>query len=135
MNDDMRFIHNAKHKEGMAGSLKLGISRALKDTSVDATLILLTDQPLIPLNHYKSMLDHMKAKRPSLLATGYYDTIGVPAIYTRQFFQEIMLMDNKGTAKSILMQHKDQLTTMQCDEAGIDVDTDEDYQKLLSQYE
>ena len=72
MNDDMRFIHNTKHKEGMAGSLKLGISRALKDTSVDASLILLTDQPLISLNHYKSMLDHKKAKRPSLLATGYY---------------------------------------------------------------
>ena len=134
-NANITFIHNVRHKEGMVGSLKLGINHLSRDYSVDAALVLLTDQPLIPINHYQLMLDQMKAEKPSLMATSYKGTIGVPAIYTQPFFSKIMDLENSASAKSILKQHRDLLTTLDCAEASIDVDTDEDYQKLLSQYE
>jgi len=134
MNEGITFIHNMKHKEGMLGSLQLGINH-VNDSSADAALVLLTDQPLIPLRHYQSMISTMVEHEAQLVATSYNEIIGVPAIYTRQYFQEIMALENNRSAKSVLKQHRDELIAIKCTEAGIDVDTDEDYQNLLDQYE
>lgn len=134
MNEDITFIHNTKHKEGMVGSLQLGINH-VNESSADAALVLLTDQPLIPLSHYQSMISTLVEHKAQLVATSYNEIIGVPAIYTRQYFQEIMALDNNSSAKSILIRHRKDMLTIDCALAGIDVDTDEDYQKLLDQYE
>jgi len=134
MEDDITFIHNAKHKEGMVGSLKLGIDH-ISDSKVDAVLVVLTDQPLIPLSHYQAMISKVESEFAMLIATSYNGTIGVPALYSRQYFQEIMSLDNNSSAKSILKRHNKELVTIDCAMAGLDVDTDEDYNKLLDQYE
>lgn len=118
----------------MVGSLQVGINH-VNESSADAALVLLTDQPLIPLSHYQSMISTLVEHKAQLVATSYNEIIGVPAIYTRQYFQEIMALDNNSSAKSILIRHRKDMLTIDCALAGIDVDTDEDYQKLLDQYE
>jgi len=132
--DDITFIYNVRHEEGMVGSLKIGINH-VTDSNVDAVLVVLTDQPLIPLSHYESMISKIELGQAHLVASAYNDTIGVPAIYTSQYFREIMALDNQSSAKSILSRHNDDLVTVMCPEAGVDVDTDQDYQKLLDEHE
>ena len=134
-NSHMVFIHNNKHEDGMVSSLQLGINHLLEDSQTEAALVMLTDQPLVPLSHYQAMLGKMRENSHLLMATSYNDTIGVPAIYSRAYFSEILSLDKHSSAKSILKRHQERVLTMECAEAGIDIDTDQDYQKLLDYYE
>jgi len=130
--ENILYVHNDQHKQGMTNSLKFGLDR-VKET--DAVLIMLTDQPLIPLQHYQRLIGLAKEESSLVIATSYLETIGVPAIFKKELFDEILSLNDTSSPKSLVDFHKDKLSTLVCEVAGIDIDTDEDYRQLIEQYE
>lgn len=131
---NVQFVHNTNHRLGQTSSLKQAIVKA-QDMPVDAAMVVLTDQPLISKDHY-SKLKQMSLFNPeTIIATRYSDTYGVPAIFPRKYFKHIIQLGDNSNAKSILKQNSNNLLLIDCEAASRDIDTDEDYKNLISDYE
>jgi len=131
---NVQFIHNSNHLSGQTSSLKMAIAKA-RDTSVDAALIVLTDQPLITIEHFTKLKHMFLSNSDTIVATQYSDTFGVPAIFPKEYFKQILDLDDKSSPKTILKQNRDKLLLIECEDASRDIDTDDDYKNLISQYE
>lgn len=130
----VQISHNPDWKEGMGSSIRAGIT-ALKQlenqNSVDAVLFLLCDQPLIPSEHLNVLITQFYQHKRSIVATGYADTQGVPAIFDKSFFSVLENLPGNRGAQSLFKQYQDQLIVVPFEGAAIDVDTEEDYAKLI----
>jgi len=129
----IKFLHNSSHKNGMTSSLQLGLSRL--DNDIDAVIVMLSDQPLIEVDHYQKLLELSHKNPENIIVSSYSNTFGVPVIIPRWIFDEIIAANHTSPAKKILKQYSDNIIELPCPLAAIDIDTDEDYQNLISEHE
>lgn len=128
---DLKIVYNSYYKNGMSESLMKGIREIMVDVKIDAVLIALCDQPLIPISHYEELLDKFKSGDNSIVCSSYDDTFGVPAVFDRSCFRALLTLDQGGGAKRIIKEFKDQTSFITCKEAALDVDTPEAVNRLL----
>ncbi|MGI4751317.1 MAG: nucleotidyltransferase family protein [Janthinobacterium lividum] len=131
----VHFVQNSNWAEGMGSSIRTGISAILESENAnqtDAALFLLSDQPLINSSYLKILLSEFYLHKNSMIAiTGYSGTQGVPAVFDKSFFLNLQQLSGKGGAKEIFKNYQNQLITVPFEDAKIDIDTEEDYTKLL----
>lgn len=131
----VQIVHNPDWREGMGSSIRAGIS-ALKQPKnlkeVDAAMILLCDQPLINAEHLiKLVCQFYSDKRSMIVATGYANTQGVPAIFDKSLFPVLENLPGNRGAQWIFNNYQEQLHCVAFEGAAIDVDTEKDYFELL----
>jgi molybdenum cofactor cytidylyltransferase len=127
-------VVNENWKSGMGSSIKSGLNFLLESTpSLSGVIIMVCDQPLITNKHIVSLMAlHHKKSKP-LVASRYSNTYGVPALFTKKYFNQIRsLGDNEG-AKKIIMTHEKELAVMDLPEGAVDLDTVEDVNKFKAQ--
>jgi molybdenum cofactor cytidylyltransferase len=126
-------VVNEKWESGMGSSLKAGLKFLMANApSISGVIVMVCDQPLVTSKHIASLisLHHKKAK--PLVASRYSNTYGVPALFTKKYFNQILgLGDNEG-AKKIIMTHEKDLALMDLPEAAVDLDTVEDLNRFKS---
>jgi len=127
------YVHNPQHSLGMMTSLQVALQSSCCNQS-DAILVMLSDQPLIPQEHYEEMLALAQSEE-ALISTGYAGTNGVPVIIGANYFEDILALDSESSPKKILELNKQQLEVLPCESAAYDIDTDADYSQLIGQYE
>ena len=125
------YIDNPHHTEGMGKSLSTALTHILKHHESDAILVMLTDQPLIPLTYYSQLLSIADQNNKLIYASQYNDTFGVPALFTKSVFSDILSLDSNSGAKKIIKKYIAKTHFINCDAAAFDIDTDEDYEKLI----
>ena len=124
---EVKIIHNSRWCEGMGTSIALGI--AAMEVESDAAILTLCDQPLIT----PEILNFFAAKAGSdLVVAEYNGTIGVPALFGKEFFPELRALNGKEGAKKILIKNEVRIVRLPCAQAAIDIDTAEDFQRLQS---
>jgi molybdenum cofactor cytidylyltransferase len=129
-------IVNDTWRNGIGSSIKTGlISIKEKAKGLDAILILVGDQPAISFEYLCRMINTFQNSSTNLIASGYSDTYGVPALFGREFFQEIMNIEDGEGAKAILRKHEHQLTVLECPEGAVDIDTPQDYAAFRRQFQ
>ena len=121
-------VENKQWEKGMSTSLIKGISSM--DSTSEAALLCLTDQPLIPLSHYQELISSFE-KEQKLIVSFYNNSPGVPALIPRKYFDEILQLKGQGGAKYILRKYQTESVLIPCKEAELDVDTEEDYRRIV----
>lgn len=124
----LRIIENTSWQQGMASSLQKGLS--LVPSSSDAVLICLSDQPLIPASHYAQMIQSFKQNN-KMVVSAYKEGIGVPAVIPLKYLEELNALSGEKGAKYVLRKYKDQAIHLPCPEAAYDIDTEEDYRRMV----
>ena len=132
---DVQFLHNPNHKEGMLSTLQVGLQHVIDTSQVDAILVCLTDQPLIPQAHYQTLLNTVLDTDKNIVCTSYQDTTSPPLVFKAKYFDEILALPGSASAKSIIKKNIDDVTKVYCKEAARDIDTDQDYEHLISEHE
>ena len=122
-------IVNERYAEGIGSSIAAAV-RALGD-SADALLIGLGDQPLVPASHYCDLVASSSAQDDAIVASRYGDTLGAPALFGKRYFPELAALSGDRGAKALFDRHAARVVELPCREAGIDVDTKDDYDRLL----
>ena len=115
-------VVNSEWQKGMGSSIKAGI-KAAKDS--DAVLIMVCDMPFVTADHLKNMIE----TKQSVVASKYLDTVGVPALFGKEIFDELMKIADTEGARAVIRDHKSAIINLK---SGIDLDTPEDYKKALS---
>ena len=124
---------NENWKTGMASSIKCGLDLLLSEQKkLNAVLILLCDQPFIESKHINQLLKTFEQTNKDIVATEYKNTIGVPALFSSKLFDKLLKLEGDKGARQIIKTNPDLLQTIPIPEAEFDIDTVEDYQKLIN---
>jgi CTP:molybdopterin cytidylyltransferase MocA len=119
---DVQAIVNPEAAEGMASSLRAGIS-ALPQAAQRA-LILTVDQPSIDATLLRALLALAGAHPEGTAACAYADTLGIPAVFPRRLFPELQTLRGDRGAKALLL--RENTATLPFPGGALDVDAPED---------
>lgn len=124
-------IHNPDWASGMGSSIRAGVQQALYHSPApEAIIILLCDQPLVSEKLLRQLIKMHQDPRKNLVASSYQNTVGVPALFGKALFPDLLALDNKGGAKQVIRQHQMETVTVDFPEGAYDVDTPEDFERI-----
>ena len=125
-------VENKHWKKGMGGSLKTGLSYMLSGfPMLDSVLILVCDQPFLKAELLEKIIEASKETKNSIVASAYGKTVGVPALFKRPVFQNLLLLNDKDGAKAILLELSNSVVTVNFPGGEVDLDTMEDYESFV----
>lgn len=125
----VKTIYNENYLSGMGSS----IACAMKQINTTSPfLIMLCDQPLIPLSHYEKLIVSIRKNPNNITGSLYSSKTTVPAIFPNSFKSSLLTLNGEQGAKSLL---KDpQTLNISLDKKyAKDIDTKEDCKEILHQ--
>lgn len=124
-------VENPDWRDGMATSLCAGLREILRaDPAVEGVLVLLCDQPLVSATALCLLLETNRANPCLIVAAEYAGTLGVPALFARPLFAELLALTGKEGARSVIQKHRSDAAGVPMPDAAIDVDTATDFAAL-----
>ena len=129
----IQIVENPHWQTGMSSSIRAGIT-AIKESNskLDAVIIALADQPLINSAVFNQLIQSYQQTENIIIASAYDDIVGVPALFNQSLFSELMQLQGDKGAKYLMRKYQNEVLTIKIPEAGIDIDTPDDYEKLLN---
>lgn len=121
-------IINRHWREGLAASIRCGIMAL--PPACDAVLIMLADQVGVTGDDLKRLLSAWKGQDGVIVASLYSGGVGVPAIFPRWCFGELLSLRGDRGARALLLRHVDRLTRVPMPNAALDLDTPEQLEAL-----
>jgi molybdenum cofactor cytidylyltransferase len=130
--EQVHFIFNEQWEEGMSGSIKKGLSYLVQQNpELQSVLIMVADQPYITSALLKEMITLQEQGQQGIIAASYAGIHGTPVLFRKNYFSSLEnLVGDKG-ARSILQHYPDDLVTVGFPLGEIDIDTEEDYKKIV----
>jgi molybdenum cofactor cytidylyltransferase len=128
----VEIVSNFYWKTGMGSSIKTGLNYLIQSNGeLDAVILMVCDQPALTSEHLLKLIQKFNEKKKPIIASSYSKSNGVPVLFSRSFFSNLLLLNDNQGAKKIVQQFPDQLETVPFPKGSIDLDTEEDYQKFL----
>lgn len=122
---------NKDWKSGIGSSIRRGIQHLLSsDKDIDAVVILVCDQPFVDSTIVNALIARRGETGKPIVASGYANTLGVPAIFDRSLFSALAHLSNASGAKSLILQNQDDVAGLPFPEGKIDIDTIEEWNLL-----
>ncbi len=115
---------------GMSASLRCGL-RSLQ-TDCAAALIVLVDQPALSALHLCALRDAWRQHPERAAASCYADTIGVPAMLPRSWFDQLIKSDGDQGARDLLRSRRNEVHAIPAPMLAQDIDTLADLLRLDS---
>ena len=123
---------NGSWREGMASSVRLGISTLQQSyPTMDSAIILLCDQPFVTADLIRQLMQAQQQSGKKIVASHYKNTAGVPVLFMRSLFPELMKLQGQEGAKKLLEIFQKEVVTVPFPEGKIDIDTAADYEQLM----
>ena len=127
-NNVISTIYNPDWKEGMGTSIRIGVEKLAENS--DLIIILLADQPFISKVLLQNMLQSYEKTQNPIVSCIYSNSLGVPILFDKSVFFELLKLNGDKGAKSFLHLYKNRISTIDFPEAIVDIDTLEDVENL-----
>jgi molybdenum cofactor cytidylyltransferase len=132
INQEVQIIFNEQWKEGMASGIAAGVNKSIAlNNHVNKIIIAVCDQPFISADLFKQLVAKQHETGRPIIACAYADTLGTPVLFTQKYFHALMVLQGDEGAKKILKSNPEDVATISFPRGNIDIDTIEDYKKLL----
>jgi len=120
-------LYHENYAKGIGSSIAFGISHTL---SFAHTLIMLCDQPLIPLEHYRALIDNVE--QGVLVASSYLpkERVAVPALFPKRYYEDLMVLTGDKGAQ-MLLSDASCIPVALKQAFTVDIDTQEDVANYL----
>jgi molybdenum cofactor cytidylyltransferase len=126
-------VENKNWRRGIGTSICAGVRRLIDNApTLEAVVLLVCDQPFVDARAIARLITLREKTKRAIVASRYANTLGVPALFDRSCFQELAALDNATGAKTVILSNRERVAEFPFPEARIDIDTLEDYEKLLS---
>lgn len=121
-------LFNLDWNKGMGNSIKFGLHEIHKlHPDLNAIIIMVCDQPFVSGELLNKMIDAYHRGHP-LVAAAYGSTVGVPALFDRQYFKPLLKINDKKGAKAILSSGSPFLIPFP--QGSQDIDTPKDWENF-----
>lgn len=123
-------VINRDWREGMASSIRAGVSRL--PATCNAVLLMAVDQAAVTTEDLQRLVGAWRRQPDYIVAARYGMTTGVPAIFPRSVFVNLLALRGDVGARGLLQRNPDRLVRVPMARAAIDIDTPEDLLKIDS---
>jgi molybdenum cofactor cytidylyltransferase len=128
----VKAVFNPRYADDyMALSLKIGLSQ-LPET-VDASLVVLGDQPQIRCDLVQAILERYRGNSQALIVPSYQNRRGHPWLVHRSLWAEILVLQPPDTLRNWMNSHSASIHYIEAQDDSIlrDLDTPQDYQREI----
>lgn len=132
--NQINIVINENWENGMASSIVAGISNMIKlNNEIESIIITVADQIFIKKRNFNHLIKKQKETGKNIIASAYDGTIGTPVLFKKDCFEALLSLKGTEGAKNILKQYPHDLETVFFERGEIDIDTETDYNNLISQ--
>lgn len=126
---DIEIVKNIKWAEGQSTSVRAGIQHLSPETQ--AAVMMLVDQPHIPPPLIEALVEAHASMVSPIVATMVEHRRGNPVLFDRITFDDLVALEGDVGGRKIFSRYKIHYVPWLDARIGLDVDTIEDYQRLL----
>ena len=125
-------VVNDEWEGGISTSLRMGLAKLmLLDPELRAVVIMLSDQPFVNEKTVRSLIETYHESGKPIVASEYDGVLGVPALFDREVFDELLALEGDAGARVVIRQAAEtRRATVTAPEAAFDVDTPADHHRL-----
>jgi molybdenum cofactor cytidylyltransferase len=128
---DVAFVFNKDWEEGMASSIRAGLSTFLEIAPVaEAVIFMVCDQPFVSSSLLNELISKHVETNKQIIASAYQGTIGTPVFFEKKFFPALLKLNGQSGAKKIIEQNSEATIRVPFPLGYVDIDTKEDYELL-----
>jgi molybdenum cofactor cytidylyltransferase len=126
-------ILNPEWEQGIASSIRAGVTGLLRELpGAAAVLLLVCDQPRLTAEHLRALVATMEGRmEPVIVASCYAGVTGIPAIFPRSEFAQLLGLRGDAGARSLLRNPRCAMMTVAFEGGEMDVDTEADLAEAL----
>lgn len=126
-------IHNDKFEEGIATSIKAGLKEVIgKHKNIEGVIFMVCDQPFISSSLLLRLVEKKEETHKGIIASVYAGTPGTPVLFLPKYFTSLLQLQGDAGAKKIILQHRNDLATIDFPAGETDIDTMKDYESLIT---
>jgi molybdenum cofactor cytidylyltransferase len=131
---DAIVAENKDWRRGIGSSIRVGLESAVNQApDIEAIVLLACDQPFLKTDTIECLIAMRGKTKKAIVASSYSETLGVPALFDRSCFEELLALDDETGAKAIILSNRERVAELLFLEGKIDIDTVADYEKLTAQ--
>jgi len=128
------FIINSDWQQGMSSSMQAGLHFLMAKEAIDQVLLMLCDQPFVDASLLDQLITAKETSGKGIVAAAYSNTLGVPALFDKRYFEELSQLTGSEGAKKVIFNHQAEVHAVDFPLGAVDLDTEEDVSKFLSRY-
>jgi len=126
-------VINPEWQSGMGSSLRSGVEALMKATpQPKKILVLLCDQPTLSTEILSTLLQASVNAKPLITASSYAGRFGVPAIFDKQLYSDLLKLEGDQGARSVIQRYIHQTATVEFPGGIVDIDTPADLTNLTA---
>jgi molybdenum cofactor cytidylyltransferase len=131
---EARLVHNSDWEKGMGASVATAFNYLLSEKALfDAAIICPADMPLVGASQFQRLIDAHQQSPQRIIVSDLGEAQGPPCLFPRSYFEELAKLCGPQGARTLLIEHKAAISSISMPEATMDVDTTEDYARLIHQ--
>jgi molybdenum cofactor cytidylyltransferase len=128
----VRTVYNDSAHEGQSAAVKLGVRESRPDT--DAFMFLVGDQPFLDSVTINTLIDQSTKNPQQIIVPVYNGKRGNPVIFPSLFRDDLLAIEGDIGGRAVMekMEERVKLVPLENSIANIDIDTQEDYERIKS---
>lgn len=123
------FVINESWEDGMSTSMQAGLRFLLEKEQPDQVILMLVDQPFVDASILNQLISLKEKSGKGIVACSYSYTLGVPAIFDRAYFDEMLNLKGSEGAKKVIMKNRAEVFAVDFPLGAVDLDTEEDLRR------
>lgn len=128
-------VDNPMWAQGLSSSVKMGMAALwMTQKEIEAVLVLVCDQPYISVSLLENIIETYQSTKKPIVACRYDNQVGVPALFDRSIFDELLTLTGDKGAKPVIINNLDKTSFIDFDKGITDLDTAEEYQAYLDSH-
>lgn len=130
--NETRFVINKDWADGMGSSIREGVRACMISfPAADAIIFITVDQPFLSSSHLAHIISRHEETGKPIVTSTYENTVGIPALFARTYFQALEKLHGDKGAKEIIKGNSDDAVSVEFRGGGVDIDTPAQYQDLV----
>ena len=127
----VEIVHNEDHKQGQGTTVARAVASLPPETG--SAVFLLADQPQIPVEIVRALVEsHINKMQDIIIPLVLEERRANPVLFDRVTFPNLMKLTGDVGGRAVFSMHKVEFLPWHDDKLLFDVDTPEDYQRLIN---
>jgi molybdenum cofactor cytidylyltransferase len=130
----VKISFNPDWELGMSSSISAGLKRLTEaHPEIEKCIFTVCDQPFVSRSVFENLIAESFKTQKGIAASSYAETLGTPVLFDKRYFDELLNLKGQEGAKKIITKFLADTASVSFDKGNIDIDTEEDYTKFLSE--
>ena len=118
-------------QDGMGTTISSSLNQIDSDI-YDGVILCVCDQPYISNEVFDKLINAFENRTSSIIVSQYKTDSGPPTLFAKKYYPNLLHLQGDSGAKRIIRKHINEVSFISFENGDIDIDTEDDVKKLLS---